>query len=78
MPKHDSKSVDVFGANNMRGLIVRNVGKPKASTDAMTWASPEYTTAERDLIPSPVNGMIIYNTTVSKHQGYNGSWNNLY
>lgn len=78
MPKLNSKSVDTFGADNMRGNTVRNVGAPKNPTDAMTWAAPSYTTTERDAIPNPTNGMIIYNTTVSKHQGYNGSWNNLY
>lgn len=39
---------------------------------------PSYTTTERDLLDAE-NGMMIFNTTVSKHQGYDGtSWNNLY
>jgi len=36
------------------------------------------TTAQRDLI-TPVAGMVIYNTTTNKHQGYNGTtWNDFY
>jgi hypothetical protein len=35
------------------------------------------TTAERDAL-TPQKGDIIYNTTTDKHQGYNGSWNDLY
>lgn len=36
-----------------------------------------YTTSERDAIEA-VNGMIIYNSTTNKFQGYeNGSWANL-
>lgn len=37
-----------------------------------------FTTAERDAIPSPVNGDIIYNTDLNSFQGYsNGSWVNF-
>jgi hypothetical protein len=32
------------------------------------------TTAQRDAISSPANGLIIYNTSTGKHQGYDGSW----
>lgn len=36
------------------------------------------TTAERDALGGPVNGMIIYNTTTAKFQGYEaGAWANL-
>ena len=36
-----------------------------------------YTTAERDALTA-VNGMIIYNSTLNKFQGYeNGAWANL-
>ena len=39
---------------------------------------PRMTTAERDAIPNPTGGMIIYNTTDNKFQGYeNGAWANL-
>lgn len=40
---------------------------------------PRMTTAQRDLISSPAAGLIIYNTSTNKHQGYNGStWNDFY
>jgi hypothetical protein len=40
--------------------------------------SPQLTTAQRDSIQSPINGQIIYNTTLDKFQGYeNNIWQNL-
>lgn len=40
--------------------------------------TPQLTTDQRDSIQSPVNGQIIYNTTLDKFQGYeNGAWQNL-
>lgn len=40
---------------------------------------PKMTTAQRDAISSPTSGLIIYNTTTNKHQGYNGTtWNDFY
>lgn len=40
--------------------------------------APQLTTAQRDLIQSPVNGQIIYNTTLNKFQGFeNSAWANL-
>lgn len=40
---------------------------------------PVMTTVQRDAIASPAAGLLIYNSTASKHQGYNGStWNDLY
>lgn len=64
---------------NMRGQVMRNVGKPIDGTDALTWAIPSFTTTTRDLIPTKIAGMVIFNTTLLKHQGYDGTnWNNLY
>ena len=40
--------------------------------------APRLTTGERDSIQSPVNGQIIYNTTLDKFQGYQaGAWVNF-
>lgn len=40
--------------------------------------APQITTVQRDSIQSPVNGQIIYNTTLNKFQGReNGAWVNL-
>jgi hypothetical protein len=40
---------------------------------------PRMTTVQRDAISSPAAGLIVYNTTTNKHQGYNGStWNDFY
>lgn len=40
--------------------------------------APSYTTTDRDAIKDPENGMIIYNTTTNKFQGYeNSAWTNL-
>jgi len=40
---------------------------------------PRMTTAQRDAISSPAAGLVIYNTTTNKHQGYDGSvWNDFY
>jgi hypothetical protein len=46
-------------------------------TNAIQVAS--MTTTQRDAISSPTAGMMVYNTTVNKHQGYNGTiWNDFY
>jgi hypothetical protein len=40
--------------------------------------APQLTTAQRDSIQSPINGQIIYNTTLDKFQGFQaGTWQNL-
>jgi hypothetical protein len=48
-----------------------------AFTGAIQLAS--MTTTQRDAISSPQAGIMIFNTTVNKHQGYDGSaWNDFY
>jgi len=77
MAKCDSQSADKFGYSNMRGNSIRNVGKPTRGSDGMTFSVPSFTTEERDALDAS-NGMIIYNLTLNKIQGYeNGSWTNL-
>lgn len=78
MPKLDTKSADKYGYNNFRGVAGRNFGKPLNPSDAMTFAVPSYTTAERDKISNTTNGMIIYNLTLNKLQAReNGAWVNI-
>ena len=73
----DDKSVGKFNANDFRGQTGKNFGKAQNEADAMTFAVPNYTTTERDLLDA-ANGMIIYNTTDNKFQGYeNSSWSNI-
>lgn len=50
----------------------------EANSTTQGFLPPRMKTTERDAISSPANGLIIYNTTTGKHQGYNGSWNDLY
>lgn len=69
----NSQSVDKFGADNMRGNTVKNVGEPKRATDALTWGLPSYTTTERNAIPSPAEGVIIYNSTTQKLNFYDAT-----
>jgi len=75
----DSQTADKFGYDNMRGHSVKNVGRPIQSTDAQTFAAPSYTTTQRDAIPNKTVGMVLWNTTTSKLQVYNGStWSDLH
>jgi|GEM_PF-4684055 len=39
---------------------------------------PRLTTAQRDAIPAPLKGMLIYNTSVDKYQGYTTTWVDLH
>ena len=57
---------------NMRGQIIRNVGKPKEANDALTWALPSYSTTDRDALKA-TGGMIIFNSSTNHINYYNGS-----
>ena len=64
--------------SNMRGNTIRNVGTPLKATDAMTFAVPSYTTTEKQALPVITNGIIVYDLTLKKIQGYqDGTWVNL-
>ena len=64
----------VLSYDNMKGNTVKNVGKPQAKTDAMTWGIPAYTTAERDALAVTASTyLLIMNTTTGKLNFYNGS-----
>jgi len=69
MAKVDIASVIKYGANNMRGNVIKNVGKPKTNTDGLTWGLPQYTDAELAAL-TPATGMIVYNKTSNKLNVY--------
>ena len=39
---------------------------------------PNVSSTIRNQFPIPKLGAIIYNTDTNKHQGYNGTWHDLY
>lgn len=45
-----------------------------ANSTTQGWLPPRMTTAQRDAIPSPANGMVIYNTTTNLLNVYNSGW----
>lgn len=75
MQRDASQTKGRHGADfNARGQQVRRVGKPMEKDDALTWSLPEYTTAERDLLPvTTTSFLLIMNTTTSKLNFYDGS-----
>lgn len=51
----------------------------EVSSTTQGFLPPVMTTTQRDAISSPAAGLIIFNSTTSKHQGYDGStWNDFY
>jgi hypothetical protein len=53
--------------------------KLEISSTTQGFLPPRMTTTQRDAISSPAAGLIIFNTTTSKHQGYDGTtWNDMY
>ena len=60
-------------------LPVRNALQAlKVYVDARRGEVLNVTTTQRDAL-TPTVGLIVFNTTVSKHQGWDGAaWNNLY
>lgn len=59
-------------------LIIQKNGNLTMPTTTGAFSPPILTTTERNAL-TPTAGMMIYNSTDSKHQGYDGStWNNLY
>lgn len=74
MPILDNNSVNKYGYDNMRGNTVKNVGKPRQGTDALTFSLPSYTTTERDNLNTDIVGnALIFNTTTGKLNFWDGS-----
>jgi hypothetical protein len=63
-----------IGASNANTSAILDV-----QSTASGFLPPRMTTAQRDAIATPAAGLIIYNTSTNKHQGYNGTtWNDFY
>lgn len=66
-------SVSIGGAANANASAILDV-----TSTTKGFLPPRMTTTQRDAI-TPVAGLVIYNTTTNKHQGYNGTiWNDFY
>lgn len=59
-------------------FTITNLGKTICTSTTGAFKPPIMTTTQRDALTNVEAGDIIYNSTDSVHQGYNGSWNNLY
>ena len=82
--------VSLLGDNNILGIGTGysvGVGTLTPAADAILelkstdkfFIVPRMTTAQRDGVASTTAGAIVFNTTVGKHQGWDGSsWNNFY
>lgn len=59
-------------------LIIQKNGNTTMPTTTGAFSPPILTTTERNAL-TPTAGMMVYNSTDNKHQGYDGtSWNNFY
>lgn len=77
---NSSTTITALRGNTLIGTTT-DVASSKLTVESTTqgFLPPRMTTAQRDLISSPAAGLIIYNTSTNKHQGYNGStWNDFY
>lgn len=60
------------------GDLTVTAGNVHMAGTTATFRPPPMTTTQRDAL-TPVAGDVIYNVTVNKHQGYNGTiWNDFY
>lgn len=59
-------------------LIITKNGNLTIPTTTGAFSPPVMTTTQRDAL-TPTAGMMVYNSTTNKHQGYNGTiWNDLF
>jgi hypothetical protein len=75
---YESGNVVIQGGTNNFNLDVPSAALQVSST-VRGFLPPRMTTGQRDLIATPAAGLVIYNTSTNKHQGYNGTtWNDFY
>lgn len=80
------QTANAFMRGTTGGIGIEITGTPTIDASAILtltsttkgFLPPRMTTTQRDAI-TPVAGLMIYNTTTNKHQGYNGTtWNDFY
>ena len=69
---------DADGGLIVGGSSIDAAAELQVDSTTKGFLPPRMTTTQRNAISSPPNGLIIYNSTTGKHQGYNGSWNDFY
>jgi hypothetical protein len=78
---------NAFMRGTAQGVGIEIAGTPSLFNSAILaltsttqgFLPPRMTTVQRDAIVGPSTGLIIFNTTTNKHQGYDGiTWNNFY
>ena len=76
----DNSKIFMVGTSTPDGVYAYNIGIETngaiISNNAPVIVG-RLTTTQRDAL-TPAPGMVIYNTTIQKHQGYSISWNNFY
>lgn len=67
------------GSTIIGGSTINASAKLQVDSINSGFLPPRMTTTERNAIASPAAGLIIYNTTTARHQGWNGTiWNDFY
>ena len=76
-----TNAMAIYNTANVGIGTSADIASSKLTVESTTqgFLPPRMTTAQRDLIATPAAGLIIYNTSTNKHQGYNGTtWNDFY
>lgn len=69
----------LFGISDNSSISINESAVLDLQSNSRGFLPPRMTTSQRDLIISPATGLIIFNTTDNKHQGFDGTnWNDFY
>lgn len=67
------------GSTIIGGSTINSSAKLQVDSNNSGFLPPRMTTTERNAIATPAAGLMIYNTTTGRHQGFNGTvWNDFY